>query len=76
MADAGARMRALIRDLGEGGAAMAAFLPDIPDGVPDRQRWCRSAVAATFGAGLEMARNGELKLGQTAAFADIAIDRG
>jgi segregation and condensation protein A len=76
MADAAARMRALLRDLGEGGAGMEAFLPEIPDGVPDRQRWCRSAVAATFGAGLEMARNGELRLGQGAAFANIAVDRG
>ncbi len=74
--DAAARIRALLPKIGEGGVALGALLPGLPAAVPERARRCREAVASTFGAGLEMARAGDLTLDQEAAWAPIQVRRG
>ncbi len=75
---AAARIRALLPAIGEGGVALGALLPGLPADVSDRDRdqRCREAVASTFGAGLEMARGGDLTLDQEAAWAPIQVRRG
>jgi len=75
-ADAAARIRALLPAMGEGGLALKALLPGLSAAVPERARRCREAVASTFGAGLEMAREGDLTLDQEAAWAPIQVRRG
>ncbi len=75
-ADAAARIRAVLPAMGQGGAPLAAFLPDVPGTVADRGRRCREAVASTFGAGLELARGGDIALEQQASWAPIQVRRG
>lgn len=75
-ADAAARIRALLPEIGEGGVPLEALLPGMPAAVSDRAGRCREAVASTFGAGLEMARGGDLTLDQEAAWAPIQVRRG
>ena len=56
-----------------GGAPLQAFLPAVPDEVPDRALRCRMAVAGTFVASLELARDSAAELSQTAAWRTIRI---
>ncbi len=58
VADAAARIRAMLPDLGEKGAALEAFLPKVPVDAPERELRCRTAVAGTFLAGMELTRDG------------------
>jgi len=63
-ADALARLRSILPGLGGKGAGLAQFLPPVPGTGPGREAHCRAAVAATFCAALEMARQGEAALTQ------------
>ena len=70
--DALARVRRLLGERPDG-AAFARLLPPIAPGAPDRDLRCRTAVASTLSAGLEMARAGEAELHQDEAFGDIRL---
>ncbi len=75
VADAAERIRAMLPLLGKEGAALAAFLPEVPKDAPERELRCRVAVAATFLAGLELARDGTLALDQEAFWVQIQVQR-
>jgi segregation and condensation protein A len=71
--EAMARLRRL---LGEGGAgALSGFVPRIAPGAADRLRH-RSALASTFLAALELAREGGLQLQQDQPFGTILLQPG
>ncbi len=74
MADATARMLRLLPEL-SGSTGLAAFLPVVANGAPDRERRCKAAVASTLLAGLELARNGTLALDQEASWMPIQVQR-
>jgi segregation and condensation protein A len=67
-----ARIRALLADHPEGGA-LADFLPPLAADAPDRALQARAAVASTFLAGLELARDGQIRLVQAAAFGAVTL---
>ncbi len=71
--DAVARIQSLLPEVGEDGRPLAAFLPRIGPEAPERDRRCRTAVSATFLAGLELAREGAAALGQETAWQAIQI---
>jgi hypothetical protein len=71
--DAATRIRALLPGVGEEGAALAAFLPELPALVAEPERWCRAAVASTFLAGLELTREGTITVQQETTWARILI---
>jgi segregation and condensation protein A len=48
------------------------FLPEVPDG-PRRPLKLRSGIASTFVAGLELARDGEVRLEQVEPFGAILL---
>jgi segregation and condensation protein A len=60
VAQATARIRSLLPELGEADGDLGVFLPRVAVDVPERERQCRVAVASTFLAALELARNGVL----------------
>ena len=64
VAQAMARIRQLLPDLGVDGGALPMFLPVVPADAPERERRCRAAVAGTLMAGLELAREGAIMLRQ------------
>ena len=68
-----ARMRAKLATL-EAPMPLAEFLPRLPETVDDRQLVARSAVASTFFASLELARTGELVLGDGVRFGDVTAE--
>jgi len=72
MSDAVARIRAMIAER-PGGGTLRSFLPKIDAEAPDRERRCRAAVASTLLAGLELARQGDVALGQEVPWASIAV---
>jgi len=72
MSDAIARIQAMIAEMPDGGT-LRTFLPKIDATAPDRERRCRAAVASTLLAGLELARQGDIKLDQEVAWASIAL---
>ena len=76
MADAAERIRAMLPLLGEEGAALAAFLPEVPLDAPERDLRCRIAVAGTFLAGLELTRDGIVVVQQETAWATIQVSPG
>jgi len=51
--------------------SLACFLPDLPSGLPRR-----AAAASTLLAGLEMARDGRLRLRQDAPFGPVLVRAG
>ena len=55
------------------GNPLAAFLPVLPADAPSRARRCRSAVASTLLASLELARGGHLTLEQDEGTAPIRV---
>ena len=57
------------------GAALAVFLPGIAVEVPDREVRCRAAVAGTLVAGLELAKAGNVLLGQAEDWGEISLRR-
>ena len=68
VADAAARIRAMVLPVGEEGAGMEAFLPEVPADAPERELRCRVAVAGTFLAGLELTRDGSVTVEQEVAW--------
>ena len=73
--DAVARIRAMLPGLEAEGGPLTAFLPAIAADAPERERRCRTAVSATFLAGLELARNGIVALEQVDACRTIRVNR-
>lgn len=71
--DAVMRIRGLLPQVGEAGRPMQAFLPRIGADAVDRNRRCRTAVSATFVAGLELARDGAATLAQESVWHTIQI---
>jgi segregation and condensation protein A len=57
-------------------ATLEQFLPEIRSGHPDTRLEHRAALARTLIAGLELARGGQLRLRQEAAFGPILVGRG
>jgi len=57
------------------GAPLESFLPTIAQDAPDRDWRCRTAVSATFLAGLELARDGVAALAQSGVWATIKVSR-
>ncbi len=55
---------------------MAAFLPDLPVGLAEPERWCRAAVASTFLASLELTRDGTITVQQEIAWMPIMVGQG
>ena len=76
VSDAAARMRAMLPLIGQGGAPLAGFLPEVPIDAPQRELRCRVAVAGTFLAGLELTREGSISLQQETVWATIQVSRG
>ena len=76
VADAAERIRTMLPLMGDEGAALAAFLPEVPVEAPDRDLRCRVAVAGTFLAGLELTRDGSIAVQQQVAWASIQVRRG
>lgn len=72
--DARAHILRLLADVPEE-APLGRFLPGMPspDDHPDKLLWRRSAVASTLIAGLELARDGAVRLEQEAPFAAITL---
>ena len=73
--DARARIQDMLPALGEGGRALDGFLPGIAADAPDRDRRCRTAVSATFLAGLELTRDGSAVMMQDHAWETIKVSR-
>ncbi len=82
--DALARIRRLLGTLGApDGVSLWRFLPDPGalaaratgpgQNVPDQAALCRSALASTLVAGLELARQGQLTLVQAQSFGTITV---
>lgn len=69
------RMRRRVEEAEEA-QPLAAFLPTLPARARDRPLIARSALAATFGAGLELARAAQAHLTQDGAFTTISVRRG
>ena len=65
------RMRRRLADLTQP-MLLPGFLPKLPEGVQDFDLVTRSAVSSTFVAALELARNGELLLGEGERFEFVA----
>lgn len=72
VADAVALVQAVLARAPEGGA-LPLFLPRVPGDAPDRGLRARGAVAGTFVAALELARDGRAALEQEGAFGAIAV---
>ncbi len=73
VADAAARIRAMLPEVGEEGCAFEAFLPEVAADAPERELRCRVAVAGTFLAGLELTRDSSIALQQKTAWAAIQV---
>jgi segregation and condensation protein A len=67
-----ARIEAMLLEQPEG-VGFTAFLPAIAADVPNRERQCRAAVASTLVAGLELARQGGVGLGQEVDWGEISV---
>jgi len=70
--DAIARITRLLPELPDG-SALTRFLPQVAPELPQYDLRCRSAVASTLVAGLELAREGQLTLGQEESFGAIGV---
>lgn len=57
-------------------AELERFLPELRGGHPDTRLEHRAALSSTLIAGLELARGGQLRLRQEAAFGPILVARG
>lgn len=74
VADALARIGRMLEQ-GASEGELAVFLPPIARGAPEREFRCRAAVASTLMAGLELAREGALTLGQPTPWRSIGFER-
>ena len=70
--DAIARITRMLEARPEGGT-LTSFLPQVHERGADKQLRCRAAVASTFLAGLELAREGVLVLQQDQAWREIEL---
>ena len=75
VADAAERIQAMLPLLEAEGEALEAFLPEVAMDAPERELRCRTAVAATFLAGLELTRDGSVTVEQDAAWSPIQVGR-
>jgi segregation and condensation protein A len=75
VSDATERIRAMLPLIGDEEALLEAFLPEVPAEAPERELRCRAAVAGTFLAALELARDGSIAVQQTAVWATIQVRR-
>ncbi len=73
VSDAAERIRTMLTSIGDEGAALEVFLPKVPPDTPERDLRCRVAVAGTFLAGLELAREGCLEVQQQAPWQAIQV---
>ncbi len=76
VSDAAERIRKMLPLIGEGGACLGHFLPDVPVAAPERALRCRVAVAGTFLAGLELTRDGSVDVQQETVWASIQVRQG
>ena len=67
-----ARIETLLAEQTDG-APLGALLPAVGVDVADREVRCRAAVASTLVAGLELARQGRVLLGQEGAWGEISV---
>jgi segregation and condensation protein A len=67
------RMDAILREHPKGGDLLD-FVPTMPAGLANRQESLRGAIASTLVAGLELSREGMVRLHQDAAFAPIRVE--
>ena len=67
------RMEAILHEHPQGGDLLD-FVPTLPAGLSNREQSLRVAIASTFIAGLELAREGCVHLHQDAAFAPIRVE--
>lgn len=65
----------MLAAIGEAGAVLETFLPEVPADAPERDLRCRVAVAGTFLAGLELTREGSIAVEQDAAWSPIQVRR-
>ena len=70
--DAIARIRRLLPEMPDG-STLARFLPAVAPEPLEYDLRCRSAVASTLVAGLELAREGQFTLGQKESFGSIVV---
>jgi segregation and condensation protein A len=73
--DALKRMTSLLGSMPDW-ATLEQFLPEIRSNQPDSRLEHRAALSSTLIAGLELARGGQLRLRQDAAFGPILVGRG
>lgn len=73
VADAAARIRALLPAMPVDGMTLAELLPERPGTLAEPERWCRSTVASTFMAGLELTREGNIAFQQEDVWATIQV---
>lgn len=72
VADAAVRITRMLAELPHGGE-LRVFLPAVADSAPERALRCRAALASTFVAGLELAREGKAELDQAGVWQDISV---
>jgi segregation and condensation protein A len=75
VSDAITRITALLGRVPDDGCPLAVFLPLIDIAAPQADARCRTAVAATFLAGLELAREGHVALDQASPWTPIQLHR-
>ena len=66
----------MLKLVGEKGAGLEAFLPEVMVDAPQRELRCRVAVAGTFLAGLELTRDGSIAVNQEVAWTSIHVRTG
>ena len=75
VSDAITLIRARLGQAAEGGSPLAAFLPAITAPAAQTEAWSRVALATTFLAGLELAREGQVALEQPQAWEAVHLHR-
>jgi len=74
VADAVARITRMLAEQ-PGGGHLGMFLPSMDASAPERELRCRTALASTFVAALELAREGVSELYQSRAWDEIQLRR-
>ena len=74
LADATARITRILAEPPHEGE-LGVFLPAVDDSAPEWELRCRAALASTFMAGLEFAREGKVELDQLSALRNVRIRR-
>ena len=72
VADAVTRITRMLAEQ-PGGGELGMFLPAVDASAPERELCCRTALASTFVAGLELAREGAIRVEQHRAWQDITV---